>query len=220
MFRVEFHCHSRYSKDCLTSPKTLLETCRRKKIDRVVITDHNTIAGARHTWEMDPERVIVGEEINTLEGELLCAYVKEEVPAGLPALEAIDLLRGQGAFVSVSHPFDRMRKGHWDLPDLLEIASLVDAIETFNSRCFLPEYNRKAADFAKQHGLLGTVGSDAHTAFEVGQAVMSLPTFDDPAGLIEALRQARHETRLSGFWVHLASRYAVWRKKISAQYKG
>ena len=47
VLRVEFHCHTIASQDSLTRPATLVEACRRKRIDRVVVTDHNTIAGAR-----------------------------------------------------------------------------------------------------------------------------------------------------------------------------
>ncbi len=110
--RLEFHCHTIYSPDSLTKPEALLKACARKGIDRVVVTDHNTIRGALEARKIDPQRVIVGEEIMTQQGELLAAYVQEEVPKGLPALEAIAALRDQGAFISVSHPFDITRRGH------------------------------------------------------------------------------------------------------------
>lgn len=213
MLTLEFHCHSIYSKDSLTTPQSLLAACRRKGIERVVITDHNTIAGAIAAQRLDPERVIIGEEILTQDGELLAAFVSEEIPAGLPAREAIARLREQGAFISVSHPFDRLRKGHWALPDLLEILPLVDAIETFNARCLSPSANREAAAFAAEHGSTATVGSDAHTATELGNAKMLLSDFRDAESLEAALREARFSLSAAPFWVHLASRYAVWQKK-------
>jgi predicted metal-dependent phosphoesterase TrpH len=162
---------------------------------------------------MDPQRVIVGEEIMTREGELLAAFVQEAVPAGLPPLEAIARLRAQGAFISVSHPFDIFRSGHWRAAALLEITPLVDAIETFNARCWLPRFNRRAAAYARQHHLLFTVGSDAHAAVEVGMATLRLPPFHDAATLKAALAQAEVEARLSPPWVHLFSRYASLRKR-------
>lgn len=212
MLRVEFHCHTSYSKDSLLPPERLLQTCRRKGIDRVVITDHNTLQGALHAQRLDPERVILGEEIMTHEGELLAAYVSQEVPPGLPAEEAIAMLREQGAFISVSHPFDVTRSGHWKTDDLLRILPLVDAIETFNARCLRQEYNTRALAFALQHNLPGTVGSDAHAAFELGRATLLLPDFQDAAGLKAALPQAVVSARLSSPWVHFASVYARWRK--------
>lgn len=211
--QVEFHCHTRYSKDSLSRPEDLLAACRLRGIDRLVVTDHNTIAGALASQKLDPQRVIVGEEIMTQDGELLAAYVREGVPPGLPAGEAIRRLRDQGAFISVSHPFDRMRSGHWDPANLLAIAPLVDAIETFNARCLWPGYNTEAQTFAEKHGLPGTVGSDAHAIFEVGKATLLLPLFEDAESLKAALLSGEARSSLSAPWVHLASRYAAWVKK-------
>ena len=63
MLKVEFHCHTNASKDSLTRPHDLVEACRRKGIDRVIITDHNTIRGAQAAQALDPQRVIVGEHL-------------------------------------------------------------------------------------------------------------------------------------------------------------
>ena len=121
MLRTEFHCHTIYSDDSLTRPRDLVDTCRRKRIDRVIITDHNTIAGAQAAHALDPELVIVGEEIMTTRGEILAAFVSEEIPKGLSPQETIRRLKDQGAFISVSHPFDKWRSGGWQKNDLLEI---------------------------------------------------------------------------------------------------
>jgi predicted metal-dependent phosphoesterase TrpH len=215
ILRMEFHCHTEYSKDSLVSVEQMLAVCRARNIDRVVVTDHNLIEGALAAQALDPERVVVGEEILTQQGELLAAYVTEEVPKGLPALETIDRLRAQGAFISVSHPFDVTRSGHWELDDLAEIAPLVDAVEVFNARCLLPRFNHQAAAFAAEHDLLGTVGSDAHTRPEYGRAVMLLPAFSDAHSLKQAVAAARSETRYSGLGVRFGSRYAVLNKALT-----
>jgi hypothetical protein len=214
MLRVEFHCHTHYSKDSLLHPQRLLEACRSKSIDRVVVTDHNNNRGGLHAQRLDPKLAIPGEEVMTTAGELLAFFVKEEVPRGLSPREAIARLREQGAFISVSHPFDEMRSGHWAEKDLLEVLPLVDAIETFNARCMQASYNRRAQAFAQEHNLLGTAGSDAHAAFELGRAVLLLPEFHDAESLKVALPQASAETRLSSPLVHFTSRYAVCRKKM------
>jgi len=213
MLRLEFHCHTIYSKDSLTRPADLLEACRRKKIDRVVITDHNTIAGALAAQRLDPERVIVGEEIMTTRGEILAAYVEEEIPAGLTPQETLRRLKEQGAFISVSHPFDVMRGGHWREEDLLAILPEVDAIETFNSRCWLPRFNRQAQSFARSHAVAGTVGSDAHTALEVGRATILVEQFQNAEDLRQVIGRGVPQVRWSPPWFHLISRYAVFRKK-------
>ena len=214
MLRVETHCHTIYSKDSLVRPEQLLSACEKKGIDRVVISDHNTTRGAFAAQQLDPQRVIIGEEILTTKGELLAAYMTEEIPPGLTPQETIKRLRDQGAFISVSHPFDILRSGHWQEEDLLEITPLVDAIEVFNARCMSPDFNRQASEFAAQHNLLGTVGSDAHGAYELGRAAMLLPEFEDAESLKAVMPQVQYETRLSSPFVRFTSRYAVFYKEV------
>lgn len=209
---LEFHCHTIYSKDGLTRPETLVQAARKKGIDRLVVTDHNSITGALAAKKLDPELVIVGEEILTTQGELLAAFVTEEIPARLSPLETIHRLREQGAFISVSHPFDGHRG--WQLEALLEIAPLVDAVEVFNARCIFARDNQLAASFAQEHNLLGTVGSDAHTIRELARAVAIVETFYNAETLKSALRNAQYRTRLSSPLIHASSRFAVTVKKL------
>lgn len=212
---LEFHCHTNASKDSLTTPAYLIHAARRKGLDRVVVTDHNSIAGARAAQSMDPKLIIIGEEIMTTKGEILAAFVTEEIPAGLTPMETIRRLKEQGAFISVSHPFDAWRKGGWKEADLLEIVPFVDAIEIFNSRCMEPGFNHKAKAFAEKYNLAGTVGSDAHGIIELGKSVMVLDPFTGPDGMREVIRQAKFKTKLSPWWVHFISRYASSKKKFA-----
>lgn len=211
---IDFHTHTFASKDSLTSPERFVAAAHRKKLDRVVVTDHNNISGALAAQTLDPELIIVGEEIMTSKGEILAAYVAEEIPHGLSPQETIKRLRDQGAFISVSHPFDSWRHGAWKLEDMLEIAGLVDAIEIFNARCTNALDNQKAADFGRQHQLPGTAGSDAHAAFELGKARLRLPPFSRPDELRRVIREGKVQGGLSPFWVHFASYYARWRKMV------
>jgi predicted metal-dependent phosphoesterase TrpH len=95
----------------------------------------------------------------------------------------------------------------------MEIVPLVDAIETFNARCMWPGFNTQAQKFAYTHNILGTVGSDAHAAFEIGKATLSLPEFQDATSLKAVLAQAHQQIAISAPWVHFVSRFASWRKK-------
>ena len=217
MLKTEFHCHTIYSKDSLVSPAWLVETCRKKGIDRVIITDHNSIKGALEAQKIAPDLVIVGEEIMTTKGEILAAFVTEEIPAMLTPQETIVRLKEQGAFISVSHPFDFTRSGHWQEADLLEILPDIDAVETFNARCLLPRMNRQAQEFAAKHGIASTVGSDAHTLFELGRATLTLPQFNSASDLRAVIRQGVPQMRKTGIHARAASRYAVLHKKICAK---
>ena len=216
MWRIDFHIHTRYSPDSLTTLEAALRAARARGLARLVVTDHNTIAGALEARRLAPDFVIVGEEVMTTEGELLAYFLEESVPAGLPPEEAIARLRAQGAFVAAAHPFDLRRKGHWSLAALERIAPWLDAVEGFNARCFSARANREAARFAAAHGLLVVAGSDAHTAAEIGRAGVVLPPFPPTAdGLRAALRESRFEGTISPPWVTLASRYAKWRKRVA-----
>jgi predicted metal-dependent phosphoesterase TrpH len=140
--------------------------------------------------------------------------VREEVPRGLPPTEAIARLRDQGAAISVSHPFDRLRSGAWQEADLLRILPLVDAVEIFNARCLFAGDNRRIAALARARGLAGTAGSDGHAARELGTAGVELPPFHDAESFKAALAAARPFGRLSPWWVHFFSTYAKWRKRL------
>jgi hypothetical protein len=62
-------------------------------LDKVVINDHNTIAGAVVARTLDPELIIVGEEVMTTCGEILAFFVIREIPAGLSPLNPVNRLR-------------------------------------------------------------------------------------------------------------------------------
>jgi predicted metal-dependent phosphoesterase TrpH len=218
MIRAEFHCHTCYSKDSLVKIQDLPRICDKKDLQKLVVTDHNTITGALQAQQLDPQRFIIGEEIMTRQGELLGIFISEEIPSGLPAPDTIAILRSQGAFISVSHPFDTLRKGHWQPEDMNAILPYIDAIEVFNSRCLLPQTNQEALAYAQQHHLLGTVGSDSHTLFEIATATLYLPDFTDAASLKRSLALAEPHVRLSSPWVHFYSRYAAWRKRTKFKY--
>ena len=208
VYRVDFHCHTKYSHDSVASPQGLVNRCAQMGLGRVVITDHNTIEGALEAQQLDPVHMIVGEEIMTRSGELLAVFVKEVVPAGLSAQETIQILRDQDAFISISHPFDHYRKGSWSLDDLISILPWVDAVEGFNSRCMFKDANKQAIQFAARYNLAMTAGSDAHAAFELGAASVSLKSFANAEDLRKVIREGKVTGQPSPWWVHLVSSYA------------
>jgi hypothetical protein len=190
-----------------------VKRAKNRGLDRLAITDHNTIVGGMAAWRIDPQLIVVGEEVLTTQGELLAFYIQESVPLGLTPEHAIRLLRQQGAVISVSHPFD-VQRGGWKLRDLLGILSLVDAIEVFNARVYRAATNEKGAVLAAEKKIPGTAGSDAHSLNEVGAAYLELPEFNDSKSLFQALQTARPQGKLSGAQVRLASRWAWFMKKM------
>lgn len=220
LLRVELHTHTHYSKDSLVKPDALVRYCQRHGIDRVAITDHNAIDGALEAKSMDPERVIVGEEIRTDSGrEIIAYFVTEWVPPRLSIFETIDRLREQDAVISIPHPFDPQRSPQVHEDQLAALAPHVDAVEVFNARCLTPTPNERALAFAEAHGLLQMVGSDAHTLREIGAATLRMAEFDDAESFKAALATAEQNIRLSPAFFRLCSRYAVLRKKFKKKLK-
>lgn len=212
--KAEFHCHTVYSPDSLVELETLLKACDVRGIDKIAITDHGCLQGALKAYQLDPERVIVAEEIETPEGELLGYFMTEEIPQGLPAVEVVRRLRGQGAFISMAHPYDPFRSW-WTAKTLEQILPQVDALEVFNARCRRDEYNQKAYAVALEYGKLLMAGSDAHAVSELGRANMTMPWFEDAESLRKAVQEATISGELSGLYVHMVSTFARFAKKFN-----
>jgi predicted metal-dependent phosphoesterase TrpH len=215
-WKIECHCHSDYSHDSLSKVDDLIKTARKRGLDKLILTDHNTIEGALLAQKRAPDLIIVGEEIKTTIGEFLAFFVKEAIPKNLTPKEVINRLKAQDAFISVSHPFDQLRYG-WPLADLNQIRPHVDALEVFNSRSLTANVNNQALAYAERYHLAGTVGSDAHTLPEVGRSYLELPPFEDAAGLRQAIQQANKVCVYSTAFVRAGSTYARLVKKIRSK---
>jgi predicted metal-dependent phosphoesterase TrpH len=169
-----------------------------------VITDHNRLDGALEAARLEPEFVIVGEEVRTTMGEFLAFFVKEPVPAHLDPFKTLELLKAQDAFISVSHPMDYVRCG-WPIEVLKELVPHIDAIEGANARVFKASTNDEAMAFSFEHNLPITAGSDAHDPREMGAMGLELPEFTDAASLRKVIRQATVFGAVSPTWVHFYS---------------
>lgn len=196
MLRADLHVHTSFSRDGQATPEEIAARCERVGLSCVAVTDHDTIAGALETRRVAPFRVIVGEEVNTRSGHVVGLFLSEEVPAGLSAIETMRVIKEQGGLVLLPHPFDRFRLGvlHRVSPEAL--LPLVDAVEVFNARTFLPQDNHLARRLADRHGFPATAGSDAHSVHELGRTYLEMPDFDGtPGGFLEALAKATLMTR-------------------------
>lgn len=214
--KIDMHVHTCYSKDATLSLQTIMETSRRRGLDGVAITDHNTIAGALALKEIAPWPflVIVGEEIDTTKGEILGLFLKEEIPRGLTPEEAMARIREQGGLVGVPHPLDRVRRSAMGQVALLDILDELDFLEGFNSRVTFPSDNRKVQALAQAQGLPLTAGSDAHTAYEIGRAYVEMPPFNGPEDFLGSLAQGRILGYLTPLWIHIVTTWTKLRAKF------
>ena len=214
------HCHTRLSKDSLNDPRRLVEAAASRGMGALCVTDHNGLANALALSKMPnlPLKVIPSEEVKTNEGEIIGYFLSELVPKGLTPEETVKRIKGQGGLVAVPHPFDTMRSGsRLKTPALERIveAGLVDILEVFNARAAKPEDNAHALEFAREHGLAMSAGSDAHTLVEVGRAYAEVSPFNTPEEFLEGLRAGRVHGTLSSTLIHLGSTWAKVVKTIN-----
>lgn len=208
MLKADLHTHTVYSPDCATSLEHVIARCLEIGINCVAVTDHNTIAGALEVKRMAPFTVIVGEEIQTLSGEVMGYFLSEEIPSRLPAEKTARLIKQQGGLVCIPHPFDRLRPSTLRRQHLETLLPYIDIVEVFNSRAPLSRHYAKALLFAQNHGLLASAGSDAHTAAEIGSAYVEMPEFNDKEEFCLALAKGKVVGQRARLWVHLWSNWA------------
>ena len=204
LIRIDLHSHTHFSADAGTTPAELVERAAECGIDRIAVTDHGEIEGASRARELDPDRVIVGEEIRCAgRTELIGLFLRERIPYGLSVEETAERIRDQGGLVYAPHPFAYAWHPGWHAARALAVA---DIVEGFNSRAFLPTWNRLALRHARLRGIPAAASSDAHFPREIGRAYTELPEFDDPATLLTALAAAAPVGLRTGSpWIHVAS---------------
>jgi len=212
--RVDLHTHTEYSSDSELPLVRAVEGWQRAGIDCVAITDHNTIAGALALREWAPLRIIVGSEVRTCEGEIIGLFLEEEIARGLTPEETIRQIRDQAGLVMIPHPFDRFRGSRLSEAALMRILPQVDIFEVFNARTAFERDNRRAAALADEHGLIPAVGSDSHTAHELGRSYVEMSDFDSPQTFLESLRAGRLVKRQSSWFVHAFTRWAKLRSRM------
>jgi len=191
MVDVDLHMHTDHSYDCATPVEVLLAEAKARGLGAIAVTDHNEISGAHEArTRADGIRVIVGEEVKTADqGEVIGLFIEEKIPRGMTLQETIAEIKRQGGLVYVPHPFDRLHSVP-DYEHLLAVLDDVDAIEVFNPRVAITEFNDEAARFAAKYRIPAGAGSDAHVPQGLGSVRIRMREFDGPEEFLESLRDA------------------------------
>jgi len=202
--RVDLHVHTRYSPDATLSPRELIARAKDAGLDRIAITDHNTMDGAYEARSIDPDFIIMGEEIDSAEGtDVIGLYLQEAIPRGLPVVEIAARIREQGGIVYAPHPFAYLYKPNRHSTRVLDMADVVEAV---NSRAFLARWNQRAHAAAVARGLPVAAGTDAHFPHEMARAWTELPAFQDVDEFRSAILHAVPVlVNTAGPFVHVAS---------------
>lgn len=207
--KIDLHCHTEASWDCITPLAKVLPRCQAQGIAVQAITDHNEIWAAQELRALAETRlaegeeaptIIVGEEISTREGEIIGLFLHERIPRDLSAEETVRRIKEQGGLVLVPHGFDPINFKRLRPATLARIASTVDIIEVFNTRISKPRWNQAAAAWAAEHGVLKSAGSDAHTLADIGSAWVETAerSIRSPEDLLSALQAGTAQ----GVWTH------------------
>lgn len=197
--KIDMHTHTHYSDDAVCSPAQLVIEAKRKGLDGIAITDHNTTrawqkvlaAGKKHGMG-----VILGEEVRVLHkgkkiGEVIGLFLNEEILPGEFHVVR-DKIKDQGGIMVTAHPFDYFRSR---FKMIEQFKGDMEAIEVFNARVVLNWFNNKAFSFAQENRFPMTAGTDCHCGFEVGNAY-TIADVSDAEGFRSAI--LRKKTQVWG----------------------
>jgi len=212
--KVDFHTHSQISPDGALRPFDYRRALERRELDCIAVTDHNDITMAKQLNEAFGERIIIGEEITTAEGEIIGLFLQQVVKPYMSSVETVKAIHDQGGLVYIPHPFETVRSGV--TPDTLEsIADQVDIIEVHNGRAIFQDKSKSALEWAAKHSIVGAASSDAHGPAGWGKTytiIADIPTRDT---LIELLKKATFRRGFPGVRGISYPKYNRFRKKFS-----
>lgn len=216
-YAYDLHIHSLYSYDSLSEIKDIIKSAIKENLSGIALTDHNEINGALKAKKISQGKIeiIIGEEIDTNEGQILALFIQEKINKG-NLLDILENIHNQDGIVIIPHPTSFRNKRL--LKKILENKKMrekIHAIEAFNARNFFLKDNEKAYRIAKKEGFSITGGSDAHTIAEIGSGKTIIKDLG-----IEYLKKAilDKETYISGkklsILCHFSSVYATIYKKF------
>lgn len=168
---VDIHIHElNGSSDSKLNILNAIERAEKRNLDAICITDHDSLY-LRDKIEYYQKKtdvlLIVGVEIFTLDGDLLCFGIDKLPEKRLSAKDTISFVKKQGGVTIAAHPFRNNNRGIGE--KIYELENL-DAVETFNGRTQYKN-NIYCSNLCKKHSLKECGGSDSHTEAEVGRYV-------------------------------------------------
>jgi len=189
MTKIDLHIHTSYSPDASINPKTLVDQLHAHPfIKTIAITDHNTTKGYHKAQELAkayPDILIIpAVEISTFNGDLIVLGIAELPPEPWTVGNVIDFAKERDAITIAAHPYRA-----YGLGDLTRNYA-VDAIETLNGASQF-HVNKLAENLAREMGLPGVAGSDAHNVNELWSAyteVNASPNLDE---ILKAIKKGQ-----------------------------
>lgn len=163
---IDMHVHTTVSACSRLTLEDILTHSRRRGLDGVCITDHESLAAARTLQEgrqPDGLYVFFGLEYATPEGDFLVFGPFEELPRHLGARRLLDQVAAADGVAIAAHPFRRSRPVREDL--IREGRCRI--VESLNGRNRTAE-NRAVDGWRRRYDFTECAGSDAHCLAELG----------------------------------------------------
>jgi predicted metal-dependent phosphoesterase TrpH len=214
MFKVDLHTHSSASPDgslTIEDYRAMLESGR---LDCLAVTDHDTVTLALRARTELGEKIIVGEEISTAEGELIGLFLREKIAPGLSPAQTAELIHEQGGLVYVPHPFETVRHG-LSQASLETIADQVDIMEVFNGRAVAQNRSPDAKQWAADHAVAVAASSDVHGRQGWGRTYTLVEQLPNAKNLTANLRGAKLVEQSVGVRGVLYPKFNRLRKRVS-----
>lgn len=213
MFKVDLHTHSSASPDGGISAAQYQRILSTKMLDYVAITDHNTVDFAIELSKQLGDKIIVGEEIMTTEGEIIGLFLTKTIPKGLTPKQTIDQIRSQAGIVYIPHPFETYRKGLHPAT-LEELASEIDIVEVCNGRAFAQDRGAQSLVWAKLNKIVSAASSDAHGIRGIGRTYTNVNEAPSKDNLVNVLSRGVMITGRPTVQALLYPKYHRIRKKL------
>lgn len=200
-YKVDLHTHSIISHDGGITAFQYEKILQSGELDCVAITDHNETSFARVMQKKLGDRIIIGEEISTPEGEIIGLYLTETIPGGIALEEAIASIKHQGGLVYVPHPYEHFRKG-LQRTALDRITADSDIVEVFNGRGRFRSKPELAVQFASKNAIPQAASSDAHGWRGLGCTSSMLTDFPTKKTLKQLLATAILDKTYAPFYTY------------------
>ncbi|MBI5122508.1 PHP domain-containing protein [Candidatus Roizmanbacteria bacterium] len=204
MIKIDLHTHSIISPDGAGSitEENFEQLIREGVLDCIAITDHNETSFALRLHKKLGDKIIVGEEIMTRDGEMIGLFLSKTISPGLSVSETVKEIHKQGGLVYIPHPFETLRKGLQK--DVLgQIVGKIDILEVFNGRGLLRGKTKEATEFARANNLIGAASSDAHGYGGIGKTFSLIRELPTHKTLKILLQQGRLKRKYAPLWSYL-----------------
>ena len=208
MLKMDSHIHSEYSPDSSSKIDDILGTAKKRNIDVIAISDHNTVDGTSEVLKKtrNTDRLAIPSiEISSTHGHILGFGCEENIPRDLSPQDTIDRIHDLGGLAIIPHPFCFYRHGLLCKSDYRDLK--IDAIETKNARFVVGYCNNKAKKLSKNEQIPSLGASDAHYWKFVGDCYSMVEAEKDIDSIFKAIKKGRVESRGKGTSNILLSKY-------------